>query len=394
MLKNRPVFTIMASHPTQFEGPLYPRIARECDVDLRVYFWTTDRPSSLTRTESGIKPDWDCIPLTEGYSYHLVPSRLLSCWRFILNSVCQPKRNHVILINGWRNKSALFTLVAAFLRNIPFILRLDTVDLYKFSIIRTIAREAARSLIYRMPAAFAVTSSLSRAHLLRRGVRAERIFLFPYSIDNMFLSRLAESYRSKRAERRSELGIALDDLVIMSAVQFIPREGVLDLVMAYSELKAWHDSTVLLLVGDGPLRPKVESLLRQHNSMRVILTGWVPYSRLLELYAISDLFVHPAVMEPWGCSVQEAAACKLPLLVSDLVGSAHDLVRPGINGFIFKGGDRQELRNALESMLINYQKWPEMGEHSWAIVQDWGHERVIREIKEAMDFCLKNYNAS
>lgn len=384
-----PRLSIVVSHPTQFEGPLYPKIARKGHLQLEVFFWQTAQPTLyLKHTETGIKPQWDNIPLTEGYSYQVIPSQPLACWRFIHEKLMVRRDHHVVLINGWSGKAALFTLIAALRTRVPVILRQDTVDLYRTSALKSIRRWATRSVLYRLPTAFMATGSLARQHLLRRGIKEEAIFTLPYAVDNEFLCQAVDLHRTRRAELRRALGIDPDATVIMTALQFIPREGVGDLVRAYSGLSDWHDSTVLLLAGDGPLRSEVEAFVRQQGTMRVVFTRWVPYSRLIELYAISDLFVHPGVREPWGCSVQEAAACRLPIVASDLVGASHDLVRPGVNGLVYQGGNVDSLRTALMAMLAKREQWPAMGEQSWLIAQDWGHERAIMEIERAVDYAL------
>jgi glycosyltransferase involved in cell wall biosynthesis len=174
----------------------------------------------------------------------------------------------------------------------------------------------------------------------------------------------------------------------MAALKFVPREGVWDLMRAYAGLTDWHGSTSLLLAGDGPLKPELEAYVRQQRIPNIIFTGWVPYSRLIELYALSDLFVHPAIEERWGCSVNEALACRLPVVVSDLVGASYDLVKPGVNGYTYRGGDTDALRAALATSLEHREEWAQMGEQSVAIVQDWDHDRCIEELHRTVDYIL------
>jgi glycosyltransferase involved in cell wall biosynthesis len=386
-----PHLSIFVSHPTQFEGPLYPKIARDGNVELEVFFWRTDEPTrQVIDAEVGIKAPWDNLSLTDGYTYSVLPRQTLACWRFIQTKVLKPSERRVLLVNGWRGRAAFLTLLAGVLRRIPIILRLDTVDLYPASKLRSIRRRAVRALVYRIPAAFMVTSTLTQQHLLHRGVPKEAIFFFPYAIDNEFVAGEVGRNRERREELRCELGIAPHDTVIMTALKFVPREGVKDLVQAYAALSDWHNSTTLLLVGDGPLRAELQPYVPRQPGMKVVFTGWVLYSRLMQLYAVSDLFVHPGIEEPWGCSVQEAAACRLPVVSSDLVGAAHDLVRPGENGLVYRGGDVKQLRAALASMLERRSQWPEMGDKSWQIVQAWGHERALSEIKRAVDYVLSS----
>ena len=59
------------------------------------------------------------------------------------------------------------------------------------------------------------------------------------------------------------------------------------------------------------------------------------------------MLVLPSRSEPWGVVVLEAAAAGLALVVSDVVGAAVELVRPGVNGATVPPDDVAALRRAL-----------------------------------------------
>jgi glycosyltransferase involved in cell wall biosynthesis len=379
---------IFVSHPTQFEGPLYPKIAQSARFNLKVLFWNTAKPMTELVTPTGIKPQWDNLSLINNYSFATLPANLFDTWRYLTQSVLPSANRHVFLINGWSAQAARLAFLVGLLNKIPIILRLDTVDLYPLTLRQFVRRKVFKPILYRIPKAFMATSTLTKQHLLHSNVKENEIFIFPYALDNHFLTQLSASHRERRANLRKELGIDSDQTVVMAALFFVPREGVWDLLRAYANLTSWHNSTILLLAGDGPQRVELEAFSHSHPFMKVIFTGWVKYSRLLELYALSDLFVHPGIEEQWGCSVQEAAAFSLPIVGSDLVGATYDLVRPGENGLTYRGGDFLDLRNVLTVMLERQSEWPKMGQRSWDIVQDWGHERAIGELERALDYVL------
>ena len=66
--------------------------------------------------------------------------------------------------------------------------------------------------------------------------------------------------------------------------------------------------------------------------MRLLLLPDVPWERIVERYALADVFALLSRHEPWGVVVNEAAACGLPLVLSDRVGAAYDLLEDGRNG--------------------------------------------------------------
>src|SRR5207245_9325823 len=90
--------------------------------------------------------------------------------------------------------------------------------------------------------------------------------------------------------------------------------------------------------GEGPARARSEQ--RAHElDVRATFTGDRPWESVVEAYAASDVFALLSEREPWGVVVNEAAACGLPLVLSDRVGAAHDLLRDGENGVLVPAGD-------------------------------------------------------
>lgn len=106
----------------------------------------------------------------------------------------------------------------------------------------------------------------------------------------------------------------------------------------------------LILVGDGPLRSEVMARLRDLEA-HVFCAGYVPNCTLPEWYGLSDVFVHPSPDEPWGVSVNEALAVRLPVVASSGVGAAAELLLPRGAGLVFPAGDARALADAIERHL-------------------------------------------
>jgi glycosyltransferase involved in cell wall biosynthesis len=70
------------------------------------------------------------------------------------------------------------------------------------------------------------------------------------------------------------------------------------------------------------------------------------------LYAISDLFVLPSSVEPWGLVVNEAMNLGCAVAVSDQVGSGPDLVSSE-NGWVYRAGDVEALDAIISDALAD-----------------------------------------
>ncbi len=86
----------------------------------------------------------------------------------------------------------------------------------------------------------------------------------------------------------------------------------------------------LTIIGDGALRPELETLFAGTNTH---FTGYLFGDDLADAYASADAFFFTGVSETFGQVVQEALASGLPAVIINQ-GGITDLVEHGVNGFI------------------------------------------------------------
>ncbi len=121
---------------------------------------------------------------------------------------------------------------------------------------------------------------------------------------------------------------------MLYVAKLIPKKAPLVLLEAFARVRERH-RCALLFVGEGELRPELEAAAGPD----VHLAGFLNQSELPEAYVAADVFCLPSVLhETWGLVVNEALNFGLPVVVSDKVGCAADLVRPGWNGFVVPAG--------------------------------------------------------
>ncbi len=81
-------------------------------------------------------------------------------------------------------------------------------------------------------------------------------------------------------------------------------------------------------------------------------------------------------------------AAGLPVVVSDNIGCAEDLVRHGENGFVYPFGDAPALREALTAVL-QPRVAERMGRASQERMADWGYREDVDGLKAALRFCTR-----
>src|SRR5690606_4192967 len=91
-------------------------------------------------------------------------------------------------------------------------------------------------------------------------------------------------------------------------------------------------------------------------------------------YALATAFILPSTTEEWGLVINEAMASGLPVIASNRLGCAEDLVADGINGYTFNPDSEEELADALEK-IADPETASNFGKNSLARIQHWGCDR-------------------
>ena len=130
--------------------------------------------------------------------------------------------------------------------------------------------------------------------------------------------------------------LAPDDVAVLSVARLAPEKGLDTLVRAVAA--AGDRRLVLVLASVGPERER--SWRSQPSSAcGSSCCPTSPWERIAERYALADVFALLSRHEPWGVVVNEAAASGLPLVLSDRVGAAFDLLEDGRNGALVPADD-------------------------------------------------------
>lgn len=190
----------------------------------------------------------------------------------------------------------------------------------------------------------------------------------PYSCD-------LSPYRAAARRRAENPEHATIDFLFSG--QLIPRKGVDVLIAAFVEAAPACPAMRLLLLGSGPSRDRLAGDIPSALADRVKFLGFKQPHELPAIFAAADVFVLPSRHDGWGVVINEAAGAGLPIVASDKVGAAHDLVRPGINGFVVPGGEVEALRDAMLSLARDPSLRRQFGAASQTIANDYDLEASV-----------------
>jgi len=357
---------IIVSHPIQYYAPLYQRLARRQDLVIKVFFAWHAGQAEVEDRGFARKLKWD-IDLTEGYQFELVPNMAPDPGTHHFLGLINPSlvrrvlawRPDVVHVTGWASLSHVCALRAFRRRKIPTLFRGDShlLDAAPKGPRWQLKRRVLQK-VYSWPSAFLVVGKANRAYYEAFGVAAQRLYPCPHSIDVGRFSEPAERLDRDAAAWRQQLEIPPDRCALVFAGKFERKKRPMELMRAVLGLT--DPGIVLIMVGGGELENDMRSLAAVHPE-RFRVLPFQNQSRMPVVYRLGQLFVLPSASgETWGLAVNEALACGRPVLVSDRVGGAADVV-DSTSGRVFSWREPGSLQHALEEMTGDCNRLSGMG---------------------------------
>lgn len=291
-----------------------------------------------------------------------------------------------VAIPGWSARVALAALSWCLKTGTPAVVMSDSQASDRT---RPWAREAVKKRIVNLCSSSLVGGAPHAGYLAALGMPRDRIFAGYDVVDNGYFSAQADAVRHDPAGWRAWLH--LPEKYFLACNRFIARKNLPGLLEAYSvyRRRAGAEAWKLVLLGDGPLKPRLRAQIGQLGlAADVLLPGFRQYYQSPAYYALAGAFVHASVTEQWGLVVNEAMACRLPVLVSESCGCAADLVANGKNGFTFNPLDTTALAQCLLRMAGGEHDLATMGEASDEIIAQWSPETFAVNLKQAVETAL------
>jgi 1,2-diacylglycerol 3-alpha-glucosyltransferase len=229
---------------------------------------------------------------------------------------------------------------------------------------------------------FVVPGKASFEYLQSLGSPDDSISIAPNAVDNNWFQMQAESVREQSSEFRMKLELPTRFLLYVG--RLVPEKGVFDLLAGYAELDLSVRSSIgLVFAGNGPSKGELECQAQQVSPGMVCFPGFLHREDIAGLYALADALILPTHTDPWGLVVNEAMACGLPIIVTNVAGCSADLVEDGWNGFVVPPNDSEELRAAMESLLLDSQLRQRMSMHSALRIRDYSPEACAEGLAAA-----------
>jgi glycosyltransferase involved in cell wall biosynthesis len=359
--------------------PLFNALAQHAGVDLHVIF--------LAETDPNLR-QWQVYKEEIKFSYEILPSwrKRLGKFNVLLNRgvgrALAAAAPDAILCGGYSYIASWQAMVWARARNIPFLLWSESnlQDLRRgYALVELLKSEFLRNC-----SGFVVPGRSAREYLRAHDIKDHLIFTAPNAVDNDFFASAAAAVRQNPATWRRELN--LPDRYFLFAGRLVREKGVFELLSAYAKLdEQVRRQLGLVFVGDGTVRLQLEDQAASISPGVIRFAGFAQREQLAAYYALGQILILPTYTDTWGLVVNEAMACRLPVILSRAAGCAADLVKENWNGSLIPPQDVSSLAVAMENLGTHANLCVTMGANSMQHISHYSPDEWSTGIAHALE---------
>ena len=381
---------IYATNASQYHVPIYKALSKRENIDLTVLYATDIGIKGFFDEQSNAYVEWD-IDLSSGYKYrifdNLANRKSRSFFRAVNFSIVPwvIKANYdLILIQGYNTFTSWLVFFAAKIAGSKLVWRGESIiprDSKK-PIFNKI-KELVLKKYFRYFDYIFYTCTGNMLYLKQYIKNTDNMRLFPCAVDNNYFSEIKSKYIQQRPILRKKYSIYEDDIVILFAARFIKRKRPYDLIKAVSKMN--DGRIVLMFCGDGPEKLTMEEAAEKLTA-RSIFTGLLSQEELGKHYLIADIYTILSDYDASPKTLNEAINFDLPIIASDMLGNAPDLVIDDNNGFIVQAGDVKAIQKKLEYLLDNIEKMKRKSMlTSGNLLKNWSIEKDVEALESILE---------
>ena len=170
---------------------------------------------------------------------------------------------------------------------------------------------------------------------------------------------------------------------IFFAGRLDPEKNIPYLLKAFQMLLKTRPNAILRIAGKGTQRSNLEKITKDLGiEAQVKFLGFLTHDELTEYYENCDVFVLPSIFETQGLVAMEAMWFSKPIIVTNRIVSAKELVLHGKNGYIVDASLPEELTNYLYTLSSDKNLCKAMGHAGRQMAQAYRPEIVMDALEE------------
>jgi len=369
----------IATHPIQYQAPVFRVLAASKEIDFSVAFLTQHGMQPSFDREFGQKIQWD-TPLLDGYPWELVgdaPMTMREVRRRDVFRCVAKTRADLIVVPGYGNLTLLSCIAAARASGARSAILSDSTTLSSnLPTWKKLAKKALLSTLLAEEHAL-IPGVRARQAILEIGIRPANIHPYPHCVDMDRLDAQFARRAELRTETRRDLGWSEADVGFVFVGKLIDIKQPLKIVDAFQRLGFGK----LAFIGSGALEPQLRERAQRVPGMQVL--GFQNQMSLPAYYAAADAVVLYSSSETWGLVVNEAMAMGTPVIVSSAVGCSPDLIEGHDTGWIVDPERVDSLAQALREVTVHQNGLSPRGNNARRVIDRYRPSDAAAGVIEA-----------
>ena len=331
-------------HPIQYQTPLIKYLNKK-GLDITVAYKSNH--TSETFFDYGFKKKikWS-KKILEGYNYFYNNNHK------IFKTILMNKKNDYVWVHGSKNFYNLMIIIFSKILKKKVLLREENfLNSKNRNLINIIFNKFFYFFIDFFIYKYLAIGIKNKNFYLKNNINFSKIIKVPYCVDNIFFS-----YK-KIKKKYSRINF-------LFAGKLNKKKGLDILLKAFKEIslnQKIKNKYILNIVGNGDYYREIKKYVRENGLYFIKILNFKTQNQIKNIYKNSDVLILPSRFEPWGLVINEAMNAGNAIICSDKVGSANDLVKNNVNGFIFENKNISKLASAVmkyieKPSLINKHK--------------------------------------
>ena len=300
------------------------------------------------------------------------------------------KEDYDIIVDMYGSADMLYCFIAAKLRRKPIILCSDVWGWKRRRSLKETLKLPLFKFIVSHSDAILVPGTKQKEYYISLGASSDKVFIMP-NVSSLVVKE--EDYENKE-KLKEKLNIGTKQ-VVLYAGRLVKQKGVEYLIKAFAKLREERDDIVLIVVGRGECKDELLLLSKNLNiENHIYFMGFIENVSLSPYYLLCNVCVVPSITygqaDCWGYVINEAMYCGKPVIATDAVGAAFDMIKDGENGFIVPEKDVNALYEALKKMISDSDLEKKMGIKSKKIIEEgFRYKDMVEGFEKAVEYVLE-----
>lgn len=391
MKNNNLNIAIVVSHPIQHFCPQYISLSKFPNANVKVFFASMLGYKRYFDENFGSEIVWNNLRIDEMKHVFMNEDQILPSDKNLeaptLEHELEAFQPDAIISYGYFQKFQRACHKWANSNDIPLVYITDAENRQHRKWYKNFAKFFALRWYFKKIDYFFTVGNANEDYYKQYGVNPESFIRMHYPIDIEVYNKIFDEKEFHGKTIREKFGIPQDTFVISVVGKLVEWKNQSHLIDLLENLESKGKKARVIILGTGTTLDELIVKAVTLKSNVVHFAGFVDPIDLPKYYAASDLYLHPARIEPHSLAISEAIFMGLPVVLSDRCGSygENDDVQEGKNGYVYQFGNIEEMSSKVIKLMEDKELHQTFSDYSVKIsraFQKRAHGECLADLME------------